>query len=81
MMRAKFQVQGVEKHGEPATSETVRMSPVSKYPYGEEGASEDNTYARYTPNGSLSLTINNPNLLGKFSVGQKFYADFTEAPE
>lgn len=42
---------------------------------------EDNSFARWTPCGNVSLTINNPALFGKFSDGQKFYADFTEAAE
>jgi hypothetical protein len=80
MMRAKMQVQSVTKQGE--TQESISMSAVTgNKAYGPQGESEDNTYARYTPSGSLSLTINNPALVGKFSVGQKFYLDFTEAKE
>lgn len=82
MMRAKFSVQSVTPSGEPVTSEQIHMMPVcGKAPFGAQGESEDNTYARYTPSGSLSLTINNPALLGQFKAGQKFYADFTEAAE
>jgi hypothetical protein len=40
---------------------------------------EDNTYAKWTPSGSLSLDITNPALHGKFSQGQTFYVDFTPA--
>lgn len=77
MMRAKFSVTEVKTF---EGSETVRMMPVTgKEPFGPEGESEDNTYARYTPSGSLELTINNPTLRGKFTRGQTFYADFTEA--
>lgn len=78
MMRAKFQVQSVTPTGEPMVQQVVQMAPVSGT-LGAEGESEDNTYARYTPSGSLSLTINNRALFGQFAVGQKFYADFTEA--
>ena len=46
-------------------------------PFGDKGESEDNTFARFTPSGSLSLTVNNPDLLGKIKPGQKFYVDFT----
>lgn len=78
MMRAKMMVQGVTKHSE--TNETVTMAPVvGKEPFGPEGESEDNTFARYTPSGSLTLQITNPNLIGKFEYGQKFYLDFTPA--
>lgn len=78
-MRAKMYVQSVDRVGD---SEELRLSAVTgKDPFGPKGESEDNTYARYTPNGACQLTINNPNLVGKFKQGQKFYLDFTEAPE
>jgi len=60
--------------------EEIKFAAVcGKAPFGKEGESEDNTYARYTPNGSLNLTITNPALRGQFKPGQKFYLDFTEA--
>lgn len=62
--------------------EQIKLSAVcGKAPFGKEGESEDNTYARYTPSGELSLSITNPALHGKFKPGQKFYLDFTEAAE
>lgn len=76
LMRAKLQVQSVEKPYEGA--EEIKMAPVCDSPFGAEGQSEDNTFARYTPSGALSLTITNPDLVGKFKVGQTFYVDFTE---
>lgn len=78
MMRAKMEVREVK----PAYTgaETVRMQAVcGTGSFGPEGESEDNTYARYTPSGGAELTITNPNLLGKFTPGQKFYIDFTLA--
>ena len=47
--------------------------------YPEDGTSEDNTFARWTPQADMTMTINNPNLLGQFEEGQKFYIDFTRA--
>jgi hypothetical protein len=80
MMRAKMEVQGVAKpYGEG--TEVLTMSAVcGTETFGPNGESEDNTFARWTPSGNLSLTITNPNLLGKFTRGQKFYVDFTEVP-
>lgn len=60
-------------------AETVKMYPVSGDSFGANGESEDNTYARYTPSGEVRLNITNPDLIGKFKPGQKFYADFTPA--
>jgi len=76
VMRAKMQVQAVY----PAYGETeiVKMYPVCGQ-FDSEGNSEDNTYARYTPSGSIELQINNPVLAGKIQAGQKFYVDFTLA--
>lgn len=77
MMRAKVQVQSVKR--QVGGSEELVMAPVSSGPYGPNGESEDNTFARYTPSGSLVLQVNNPELAGKFAPGQKFYVDFTPA--
>lgn len=74
-----MQVTKVEKPYEGA--ETVSFSAVCGKPFNAVGESEDNTFARWTPSGSLSLTIQNPNLLGKFAEGQKFYLDFSEAED
>jgi hypothetical protein len=79
-MRAKMLVQSVKGYGEPVTQETLSLMAVTGTdPFGPAGESEDNTYARYTPQASLSITINNPALLGQFKAGQKFYVDFTPA--
>ena len=79
-MRAKFYITGIEQFGEPVSQERVNFSAVGKSNgYGADGLDDDNTYARYSPSGSLSLTIANPALLGKFAAGEKFYLDFTPA--
>lgn len=78
-MRAKMQVQSVEKF---TGCDVLKMAPVcGGKPFGPNGQSEDNTFALYTPSGELKLNITNPDLLGKFEPGQKFYVDFTEAPK
>lgn len=77
MMRAKMLVSSVEV---TTYGETIKAAPVcGDKPFGENGESEDNTFARFTPSGSLSLTVNNPDLLGKIKPGQKLYVDFTLA--
>ena len=79
MMRAKLQVNEVIKHNDHSVE--VKMAPVCSKPFDPNDESEDNSYARWTPCGAVSLTITNPDLLNKFSVGQKFYADFTPAAD
>lgn len=81
MMRAKMQVTKVEKYGEPVTSVSLGLSAVTTKPFDTEGANEDNSFSKWTPSASLGMSITNPALFDKFSVGQKFYVDFTEAAE
>jgi hypothetical protein len=77
-MRAKFQINKVELFA--GGQERLEMAAVAKSgAYPEDGSDEDNTYAKFSPSGSLTLTIANPALAGKFKPGQKFYLDFTEA--
>ncbi len=78
-MRAKMQVGDVTIRGD--CLETIKMAAVTgTAAFGPNGESEDNTFARWTPAGSLELTITNPDLIGTFRPGQKFYLDFTPAP-
>ena len=75
-MRAKLKVTAIEQF---ETSENLKLEAVYKEAgYPEDGTDEDNTFARWTPSASLTMTITNPNLLKTFKVGQKFYVDFTE---
>ena len=77
LMRAKVKVSSVKA---TEYGEVIEAAPVcGNGAFGPNGESEDNTFARFTPSGSLSLMINNPDLLGKIKPGQKFYIDFTEA--
>lgn len=76
-MRAKLKVTAVDKY---EGGERLKFSAVYKDgAYPEGGADEDNTFAMYTPQAELSMTINNPALAGQFNVGDKFYVDFTPA--
>ena len=75
-MRAKFRIASVLR-GE-GSNETLKMHPVSKSgAYPTDGVDEDNTFARWSPSGELTLQITNPDLIGKFNPGEKFYVDFT----
>jgi len=79
-MRAKMRITKVEQF--EGGNEKLEMTAVSKSTaYPADGSDEDNTYAKFSPSGSLTLTISNPALAGKFRPGQKFYLDFTEATE
>lgn len=80
-MRAKMKVVSVSVDDQFTGCEVLNFSCVcGSEPYGPNGESENNSFARWTPSGSCTLTVTNPNLLGKFKTGQEFYLDFTPAP-
>jgi hypothetical protein len=76
-MLAKLQVSDVQS---TVTSERLTLRAVSKSSgYPDDGSDEDNSFARWTPSAELTMTVNNPELLGKFKAGDKVYVDFTPA--
>lgn len=81
-MRAKFQVVSVTPSGpeyQPPFEDIVFNAVSGKF--GPDGESEDNEFARWTPTAELRIRITNPALHGKFTVGEKHYADFSPAAE
>lgn len=81
-MRAKVRVTAIRPYPDEgeATQETLIFNfPAKDGPYPADGSDEDQQFARWSPSGSLELTVANPNLLGKFAVGDTFYLDFIEA--
>ena len=78
-MRAKLKLASVTQN---EGSETLQFHAVCRPTgYPADGSDEDNTYAKFSPSADLKLVVQNPALLGKFKPGQKFYVDFTLAPE
>lgn len=77
MVRAKFRVNDVVErrtendNGEPAV--TVTLFPV----YGQDG--ENAIFGKYTPAGTISMTIYNREASGQFVPGKEYYVDFTPA--
>lgn len=76
-MRAKMSVNRVERWDGADKVTMVAVARSSGYP--TDGSDEDNTYAKFSPQGELTLTIANPALIGKIEPGQKFYLDFVPA--
>ena len=77
-MRAKMRLNHIDQRNLPS-QETLHFNPVSKSSsYPEDGSDENNTYAKYSPSGLLQLTVANPALIGKFTVGEEYYLDFTK---
>jgi len=76
-MRAKMRVSKVDKQYAGQEMLTFHaVGPNKSYP--EDGTDENNTFAKFTPSATLSLTVVNPVLLGKFNEGEEYYLDFTK---
>jgi hypothetical protein len=76
-MRAKMRLNHIDKRNEGY--ETLYFNPVSASRYPQDGSDEDNTFAKFSPSGMLSLTVANPALIGRFAEGEVYYLDFTKA--
>jgi hypothetical protein len=77
-MRAKMRVAKIERHSEE--SETLKFHAVAKNEaYPEDGSDENNSFARWTPCADLTMLVNNPALIGKFTEGEEYYLDFVKA--
>ena len=74
-MRAKMKLVSTKKVSE--TQEDLNFSAVCANAFDAEGNDENNTYSKWTPTANLSMSITNPALMDKFTVGQEFYLDFT----
>ena len=74
-VRAKFRVTKVTTtcmgNNAPDTSE-VTLSAA--------GGAPNETWAKWTPSGSITMTINNPAALAAFVVGDFVFVDFSPAP-
>lgn len=81
-MRAKLYVRNINPNeiGSDGKniSETIDFGGVPKSDsYPQDGSDEDNTFAKFSPSVNLQILIANPNLVGKFTIGEKYYVDFT----
>lgn len=81
VMRAKMRVTDVQKF-ENSDGEKISMTAVARNDaYPDDGSDENNTFARFSPSAEFSVHCYNPNLYGKFAIGDTFYVDFTRAPK
>lgn len=83
-MRAKMTVLEVNRVGFHngngfQKQDRIKCAAVAAKSYPADGSDEDNTYAKFSPAGELTLTIANPALVGKIEPGRTFYLDFTFA--
>lgn len=82
-MRAKVRVSDVKIFTDTTgntTQENLTFNAVAKSSsYPADGSDENNTFARWTPNATFTLTVNNPVLFGQYVIGDQYYVDFTKA--
>ena len=71
-VRAKFKVESVTPCENDNGTEVV-LFPVTT------GSEENKDFWKYTPAGSISMTIDNPKAVEKFEPDKEFYVDFTPA--
>ncbi len=70
--RAKFMCDSVEDFGNGYLTAKLRaVASTDNY--------EDQDFSKATPNGTLSMSIDNPALVGFFKPNKAYYLDFTEA--
>lgn len=70
-IKAKFKCTEVRTPTE--TSEQVKFGVVTT------GSKENETFSKFTPSGSLDLTITNEELLGHFKVDKEYFVNIVEA--
>lgn len=76
-MRAKLKVSKVTVM---EGSEILHFTAVYKSEgYPEDGSDENNTFAKWTPSADLHMVVTNPELLGRFNIGDEYYVDFSKA--
>lgn len=71
MVRAKFYVESINPYNDEAT--TVLLRAVTS------GSEENKTFWKWTPAGTIQMTISNPAAIAQFEEGQEYYIDFTMA--
>lgn len=75
-VKARFYVSSIEHRHTGGSDEVaeVKMAPV----YGTYGDGEVNeSWAQYTPNGRLEMTITNPAAVSQFELGKVYEMEFT----
>lgn len=80
-VRAKFFVKSIQHfhNSDPkAVCAEVKLAPCyGSYPGGD--SEENKSFAKYTPQGEMAMTITNPAAIEFFEIGKPYYVDFTPA--
>lgn len=76
MVRGKFKVVGVKHVDWNPDVRIIELSAVSN-----DGTPENERFHKYTPSGSITMTVDNPVASDQLILGETFYVDFTLAPK
>lgn len=71
-VRAKFKCVGLNKNSYNPSATQYNFTAV-----GADGVPENQRYHKYTPNGDMNITVDNPAV--EFVLGKTYYLDFSEA--
>lgn len=72
MVRAKFQMNSLTTYS--GTYKTVTFTAVS-----DTTTEENKRFTKYTPSGTLTMSIDNPLAVEQFELGKYYYVDFNPA--
>ena len=73
MITAKFRCSSVEIRDSSPNVEIVKLAPV----YAENGPNKE--WSKWTPSGSLEMTISNPDAQGQIKAGGEYMIQISEA--
>lgn len=74
-VRAKFRIDSITQHAYNSDVRTIKLYAVSA-----DEVEENKRYHKYTPSGTLEITIDNPPAAEQFKLGSHVYLDFSDAP-
>ena len=73
MVKAKFRVNSITIR---ENLHEVELGAV----YGKDG-SDNAEWSKYTPSGTIKMSITNPEAYNQFEIGREYFITFTEAKE
>lgn len=72
MVRGKFRVQSIKRFQWSPTAVEITLG--CEY---DQSIAEDQRYSKATPQGSITMTVDNPPASDYLALGKTFYVDFT----
>jgi hypothetical protein len=78
-IRAKFRVQTVTRHAYANVADIAAEEVTLRAVTSSDPHDPNHTWSKATPAGQLTMTISNPDAIGKLELGADYYLDFTKA--